>query len=343
MKFVLIPPGEFTMGSTPAEIEEALKLVGGDADWQKHWQKCIKSEAPQHKVILTQPIYLGVHEVTQAQYEKIMGQNPSHFAATGPGKDAVAGIDTSNFPVEMVSWNDAAEFCTKLSETERLKPFYLRAGETVTMLDGAGYRLPTEAEWEFACRAGTTTKYWIGDKDEDLPQAGWFNANSGNRSHAVGELKANPFGLFDIHGNVWEWVHDGWDPTYYRQFQEKPALDPNGPSSAGSLHAVRGGVWIIAASYCRASDRAAHDPTRRGHDFGFRAALVVEAVKQAIKDRDAKPTNSTTGWQGWPKDAPPPAIAPYNSDKAREHQEAWARGTLAIAEQRVEATLQGLA
>ena len=100
MKLILIPPGEFTMGSTPAEIEEALKVVAGDEDWKKQWREGIKTEAPPHKVILTRPIYLGIHEVTQAQYEKVMGQNPSHFAATGRGKDAVGGVDTSNCPVE---------------------------------------------------------------------------------------------------------------------------------------------------------------------------------------------------------------------------------------------------
>ena len=151
MKFILIPPGEFTMGSTAEEIEEALKFRVEDT----HWQECIKSEAPQHKVILTQPIYLGVNEVTQAEYEKVMGVNPFHFAPMGEGKDAVAGLDTGSHPVEMVSWIDAAEFCAKLSKQEELKPFYFRAGETITPLDGTGYRLPTEAEWEYACRAGT--------------------------------------------------------------------------------------------------------------------------------------------------------------------------------------------
>jgi len=198
MKFVLIPPGEFTMGSTAEEIAAALKDVGED----KHGQECIKSEAPQHKVILKQPIYLGVNEVTQAEYEKVMGVNPSHFAPMGMGKEAVAGLETADQPVEMVSWNDAAEFCAKLSEQEKLKPFYFRAGETITPLDGTGYRLPSEAEWEFACRAGTATKYWIGDKDEDLVRAGWFGGNSGGRTHAAGELRANPLGLYDIHGNV---------------------------------------------------------------------------------------------------------------------------------------------
>ena len=147
MKFVLIPPGEFKMGSPPAVIEALLKGAGANKDWQES----IRSEAPQHTVILTQPIYLGVNEVTQANYEQLMGENPSYFATTGQGKDQVAGMDTTSHPVEMVSWNDAAEFCEKLSQQEKLKPFYFRAGETVTpLLDGTGYRLPTEAEWEFS-------------------------------------------------------------------------------------------------------------------------------------------------------------------------------------------------
>jgi serine/threonine protein kinase/formylglycine-generating enzyme required for sulfatase activity len=297
MKLVLIPPGEFTMGSTASEIEEALKFTDED----KYWQDCVKSEAPQHKVILTQPIYLGVNEVTQAEYEKVMGKNPSWFAATGEGKDQVAGMDTIGQPVETVDWNDAAEFCAKLSQQEKLKPFYFRAGEKVTMLDGTGYRLPTEAEWEFFCRAGTTTKYWTGDTDENLPQAGWFATNSGDRTHAVGELKANPFGLHDVHGNVWEWVQDAWEPTYYGQFQEKPALNPYGPSSAGSQRVLRGGSWFAPASRCRASDRYGPDPTHRNSDIGFRVSLVVDAVKKGEPTKPATTLNDAA-FQKWMKD-----------------------------------------
>jgi serine/threonine protein kinase len=282
MKFRLIPPGEFTMGGTPAEIFEALKVA--DFDW---WQEFVRSEAPQHKVILTQPIYFAVHEVTQKQYEQVMGDRPSYFAANGEGKDAVAGMDTASHPVESVSWNDATEFCAKLSRQEQLKPFYSHVGETVTMLDGTGYRLPTEAEWEFACRAGTTTKYWIGNKDEDLLQAGWFFTNSDSRTHAVGGLKANPFGLHDMHSNIWEWVQDRWGANYYAQFQGTSALDPTGPSSSGSERVIRGGCCNDGAARCRASDRGAYDPTERFNFIGFRVALVAGAVKKGPRTKAA--------------------------------------------------------
>ncbi|MDX1948329.1 MAG: SUMF1/EgtB/PvdO family nonheme iron enzyme [Pirellulaceae bacterium] len=306
MKFRLIPPGEFMMGSTPKEIEAALKGVD-----QKLFQECINSESPQHKVILTQPFYLGVNEVTQAEYEKVMGTNPSHFSPRGMGKEAVAGLETTEHPVEQVSWNDAAEFCAKLSQQEKLKPFYFRAGETITPLDGTGYRLPSEAEWEFAGRAGTVTKYWIGDQNEDLVRGGWFNDNSGSRTHAAGELKANPFGLTDIHGNVWEWVQDGWDASYYSQFSEKTAIDPNSPFFASSQRVIRGGDWRDTASGCRSSSRSPGIPSDRYFRIGFRVSLVVESVKQQLAQKAA-----TT---------PSPAIAPYDAKTARSHQEAWAK------------------
>ncbi len=279
MKFRLIPPGEFLMGSTPAEIEAVLK---GSSPDDAQWRERIQFEAPQHKVILTQPIYLGVNEVMQTEYEQVMGLNPSHFAPMGMGKDAVAGMETTDHPVETVSWNDAAEFCAKISKQEKLKPFYFRTGQTITPLDGTGYRLPSEAEWEFACRAGTATKYWIGDKDEDLLRAGWFGENSGRRTHAAGELKANPFGLADMHGNVCEWVQDGWDATYYQQFQEKPAINPNAPSSDGFSRVLRGGLWNYPASNCSSSNRWSHFSSYADFLIGFRVALPVDAVKVKI-------------------------------------------------------------
>ncbi len=288
MKFRLIPPGEFTIGSTAEEIAAALKDV-----------------SPDDMVILTQPIYLGVNEVTQAEYEKVMGVNPSHFAPMGMGQEAVAGLKTTEHPVEMVSWYDAAEFSAKLSKQEKLKPFYFREGDTIAPLDGTGYRLPTEAEWEFACRAGTPTKYWIGDKDEDLVRAGWFRGNSGGRTHAAGELKANPFGLADIHGNVWEWVQDGWDATFDGQFQDKPAINPNVPFYTLSPRVLRGGHWQDSASNCRSSNRLANVPTNLNLNLGFRVVLVADAVKELLAKSEVN--------------APPPAVAPFDEAQARAH------------------------
>ena len=273
MQFILIPPGEFTMGSTPEEIEQALSNAGDD----KFRQDCINSEGPQHTVVLTRPFYIAIHEVTQEEYQAVMGINPSYFAKTGPNPqwaEKVADLDTTHHPVEGVSWNDAAEFCATLSTHEGLQPFYSRTGETVSALKGTGYRLPTEAEWEFACRGGTTTRFWNGD---ELP-AGWFAHNSGNRTHEVEELDENPFGLFDVHGNVWEWVEDGWQPTYYSTFAEKPAIDPKLAFSTASLRVLRGGA-CFGDSHCRSSGRRAVAPATRPVVIGFRVALVPEGVR----------------------------------------------------------------
>lgn len=276
MKFRLLPPGEFLMGSTADEIKAAEKYVSGD----QKLKESLSSEAPQHKVILTNPIYVSETEVTQAHYEQVMGTNPSHFSATGEGKDAVAGLDTSNFPVDAVSWRDAVDFCAKLSQQEKMKPFYFRSGVTVKPLDGTGYRLPTEAEWEYACRAGTTTRFWSGDEHQDLITAGWFNGNSNEHTHAVGKLKANPFGLYDMHGNVREWVQDSWGPSFYEKFKDDAAVNPSNPFNTNSDQVFRGGNWERSWSGCRAAGRYPAHPAASSK-FGFRVVLPVEAVKRA--------------------------------------------------------------
>ncbi|MBS0204670.1 MAG: SUMF1/EgtB/PvdO family nonheme iron enzyme [Planctomycetes bacterium] len=304
MKFILIPPGGYWRGASPQEIQAATveNSLANEED--------VKSATPWHQVILTQPIYLGVHEVTQLQYETVTGGNPSHFSPNGSGKDAVVELDTTNFPVETVSWNDAVKFCATLSELEQLKPFYSLQGDTIAPRDGNGYRLPTDAEWEFALRAGTTTRFWTSDWAGD--QGGWFLGNSGGRPHAVGSLKANPFGIYDIHGSVWEWVQDGWDATSYSQFQEKVAVDPVTPFSVSSERTHRMGDFGSPTQFCLPWIHHFVHAEFRQHNIGFRVSLTVDAVKQALANRIHVA-------------APPPAVAPFNAAQARAHQEAWAK------------------
>jgi serine/threonine protein kinase/formylglycine-generating enzyme required for sulfatase activity len=262
MKFVLIPPGEFMRGSSPEEIARALGSAGDD----KLWQETINSEGPQHKVVLTKATYVGMHEVTQGQFEQVMGRNPSRFGPIGASKDVIADLDTTSFPVEKVSWDEATRFCVQL-------------GEVLELTDDKAYRLLTEAEWEFACRAGTTTEYWIGDNEQDRLQAAWLYQNSSERTHAVGELKENPFGLYDVHGNVWEWVQDAWDPTFYAQIQGQLAIDPIKPSIAGVPHVTRGGCWSSSIASSRSTSRCPETAAYSGTLIGFRVLLAVEAVR----------------------------------------------------------------
>ena len=220
MKLRLIPAGEFMMGSPGTE---------SDRD----------DDETQHRVSITKPFYLGVTEVTQEQYQKVMGTNPSQFK--GPQN-----------PVEKVSWADAVEFCRKLSAM----PAEKTAGHV--------YRLPTEAEWEYACRSGTTTAYGFGDDASRLGDYGWFRSNSDSKTHPVGEKKPNAWGLYDMHGNVWEWCQD-----WYGDYPSGSATDPTGATS-GSIRVIRGGSWGNDARFCRSASRGRSTPGSRRHYLGFR-------------------------------------------------------------------------
>jgi len=231
MKLNLIPPGEFMMGSPPSE-------------------KYRLDIETQHRVKITKPFYLGAYEVTQEQYEKVMGKNPSSFSVLGTLNDEVSGIDTSQFPVENVSWNDAVEFFRKLSEQT-----------------GVGYRLPSEAEWEYACRAGTTTAWCFGDDVSQLGEYAWYEDNTNNTTHPVGELKPNAWGLFDMHGNVYEWCQDRYGP--YESLQVVSA--PTGPAS-GDLRVLRGGAFSFRPGVVRAAVRFSDLPVVRVFYLGFRLA-----------------------------------------------------------------------
>jgi formylglycine-generating enzyme required for sulfatase activity len=234
MKLVLVPKGTFTMGSP---IEEDSY---DEEDTYHH----------EHEVTLTQDYYLGMTQVTQGQYERVMGENPSYFQG-----DRVEDRDSSEFPVERVSWEDAVAFCQKLSALPEEKAA------------GRVYRLPTEAEWEYACRAGSDTAYCFGNDEELLSDYAWYDDNSDGRPHPVGEKKANAWGLYDMHGNVWEWCSD-----WYDEYPEGAVSDPSGPTE-GSGRVFRGGSWLSGAAYCRSAYRFRFDPSYRYYYYGFRVAL----------------------------------------------------------------------
>jgi formylglycine-generating enzyme required for sulfatase activity len=196
-------------------------------------------EWPAHEVTLTRPFYIGKFEVTQAQYQQVMGTNPSQFKG-------------ADLPVDTVSWGDATEFGKKVSEN-----------------NGQAVRLPTEAEWEYACRAGTCTSYSSGDEDTDLGRAAWYTANSMNTTHPVGQKDPNAWDVFDMHGNVWEWCRD-----WHEYYKPKATVDPQGPPE-GEARVVRGGSWNHSSKYCRSAYHRRAYPFDRGSIIGFR--VVVEA------------------------------------------------------------------
>ncbi|ACF47375.1 protein of unknown function DUF323 (plasmid) [Prosthecochloris aestuarii DSM 271] len=196
-------------------------------------------ELPRHRVCITKPFYIGKTEVTQAQWVAVMGSNPSNFKGR-------------NNPVETVSWNDVQTFIRRLNQKE----------------GGNKYRLPTEAEWEYAARAGSSSTYHFGDDKGMVGQYGWYLDNSSERTHPVAQKRPNQWGLYDMHGNVWEWVQDWYDENYYRN---SPMNDPKGPSS-GRARVHRGGSWYVAAGNLRSAcrSRLIFSPGSRYDDLGFR-------------------------------------------------------------------------
>jgi formylglycine-generating enzyme required for sulfatase activity len=247
MEFTLLPPGEFWMGSPPGE-------PGRHPD-----------EHPQHRVRLTQPFYLGTLPVTQDQWMKVMRFNPSAHREGGTSANRVEGLDTSSFPVERVSWFDAESFCQALNEL----PEERDAGRV--------YRLPTEAEWEYACRAGTTTLFHFGNDltsdranlDGSNPEGLALRSLYLGRTCPVGQYPSNAFGLRDMHGQVWEWCSDWFSDDYY---QHSPNQDPTGPTES-TRRALRGGGWYYGARIARSAYRYRYEPEARHHDFGLRVVI----------------------------------------------------------------------
>jgi formylglycine-generating enzyme required for sulfatase activity len=200
-----------------------------------------KDETPAH-VVCVDGFWMGKYEVTQGQWEKVFHYNPSFY----PRGD--------NYPVEQVTWNDTQEFSQKLSQSNRKQ-----------------FRLPTEAEWEYAARSGGKREKWAGTSDESqLTEYAWDSDNAGNSPQPVGQKKSNGLGLYDMSGNVWEWCQDSYDGNYY---SDSPRNDPKGPLR-GRDKVARGGSWIVGPWYCRTTYREWVDPSDRYYYFGFRLVLA---------------------------------------------------------------------
>ncbi|HVX60689.1 MAG TPA: formylglycine-generating enzyme family protein [Pirellulales bacterium] len=222
MEFVLIRPGSFVMGTDE----------DNDPD---------SDASPRRRVTLTQPFYLGKYEVTQEQWEKVMGSNPSHFQG-------------AKLPVETVSWNACQEFLAKLQART-----------------GRKFALPTEAQWEFACRAGTSTPWSFGNSDATMGDYAWSRDNSGQTTHAVGEKKPNASGLYDMHGNVAEWCADWYAKHTY---SGGVATDPTGPS-AGDSRIARGGAWGDDSGYLKCTYRNCSGSDNANEGIGLRCVMLV--------------------------------------------------------------------
>ena len=241
MEFIAIPAGSFMMGAGDSDP---------DADG---------SEKPQHKVTISKPFSIGKYEVTQAQWEAVMGSNPYTLDRSNPYYNLPGMKERITRPTHpaTVSWNDAQKFIQGLNAKEGHNR----------------YRLPTEAEWEYAARAGTTTAYSFGDNISDLGRYAWYGEDfASGGTHPVGQKLSNPWGLSDVHGNAWEWVQDWYGENYYAQ---SPSTDPKGPAS-GSQRVVRGGSWHQTADSWRSSFGKSYEPDYRGISIGFRLVMAAE-------------------------------------------------------------------
>lgn len=269
MKFILIPPGEFMMGSLPTDIYFALeKNIPEDV----RGTELIKSERPQHLVILTNPIYVGIHEVTRQHYKTVMGA-----LAENEIDQNIQNL-IQNYPMDRINYYDALDFCQKLSHIEGRTPRYDVNGKSVSFISGTGYRLPTESEWEYFARAGTTGEFWTGSLSDGLDGAAWYDKSSNLRLHDVGLLRPNPFGIYDVHGNVSEITQDTWSLDSYQRYLSQPAVNPTGNTFNGKDIVYRGGRCTSYLYHCRVSMRdVTADPSIRYSQNGFRVVLPVDS------------------------------------------------------------------
>lgn len=252
MKFARIRPGEFVIGTTKGDVDKIMQF------FPNHKQEFLSDERPEHSVPISE-FYLGIHEVTEGQYRTVMGKAPSHF-------------EGSDLPAEHVSWLEAVEFCNKLSQREARRPYYRIQGKLVTFGSGNGYRLPTEAEWEYACRAGARTIYPFGDDPGELGEYTWYESNSFGTRHPVGQKWPNVWGLRDMLGNVLEWCADLYDENNFAF----PQANNNQTAALASRRVFRGGGYENPPYYCRSACRRGTTPDYRSSDVGFRVAADLE-------------------------------------------------------------------
>jgi len=235
-----------TAGGNPGTKTDLVLIQGGRFTMGDKEQV----DAPVHEVVVSS-FYIDKYLVTQEQFQKVMGDNPSRWKG-------------DKNPVEQVRWSDAVKFCNQRSQLEKLQPCYdLKTWRC--NFDADGYRLPTEAEWEYACRAGSTTAFFFGDNPAKLSDYAWFEKNSGGRPQPVGQKQANAWSLFDICGNVWEWCNDFYKVDYYK---ESPQKDPRGPNE-GQTKVVRGGAWRFKPESCRSGYRYNENPGYADVCFGY--------------------------------------------------------------------------
>lgn len=297
-KVILIPPGEFLMGSSDEQHREAVAWAQSITLTQGERKSLENAERPQHRVVLSQPLFMGATEVTLGQFKQFV-------AATGFQTEAERAKVTreelrrtylnpgyktevqDDFPVSMVTWYDAVAFCEWLSRQEQVT-----------------YRLPTEAEWEFACRAGTVSQYAFGDNPELLSEYGWYPGSAAGNVSPVGMKPANAFGLFDMHGSMAEWCQDLYSETAY---QNAALVDPVNRTRGGPDRIMRGGAVTAGQVQCRSAFRSHEPPNHFYFSKGFRVAREYKSPGAQAETR------------------PPPTKAPFDSQQAHAHQDAWAK------------------
>jgi formylglycine-generating enzyme required for sulfatase activity len=247
MVFVLVPPGEYLRGSP-------------DSD-----PAALANEKPQHRVRIDHALYVSRTEVTQTQFKAVTGSNPPGFYPGGGHGNRVNGVDTSAFPVESVNWLGASAFCETLQK---------KHPPTLAALGAQSYRLLTEAEWEYACRAGTTSRWSMTDDEAAAIKSVITGLNYKTLPRPVGGLPANAWGLFDMHGNIFEWCADGYSETEYAQLEGKTAVNPV-RAPEGATRVARGGSWDTQPVQSRSAYRLSLKATDSGQSTGFRVCITV--------------------------------------------------------------------